>query len=156
MEKELDNNYLASVEGAMKPLSHDAVEVNNDLDSIIVSNVTQTLSGGLTIVTESETATIIPSGTPIVLKSGEPTPITTASELTSAQGKDVIGVAVRSFVFGKTPSNISAAKSAHINVDALCDALAEMSESFDKAAFKTAYIGGGWHSTLCLTFEQNA
>ncbi|MCQ2348970.1 MAG: hypothetical protein MJZ98_00655 [Paludibacteraceae bacterium] len=153
-EKELDNNYMASVQGAMKPLSHDGAEVSGGLDSIIVSNVTQTLSGGVTI-DATENPVFIPSGTPIVVVSGKPVPVTNASTLTSANTGAVVGVVVRSFEYGKTPSNVSVAKAAHINVDALCSALADVVDSFDKEAFKAAYINDDWHKNLCLTFEQN-
>lgn len=152
--KELDNSYHGEPHGATMPLSNDAINVGDGLDSILVSNVTQTLSGGMTIGT-AETPVSIPAGTPIVMVGGEPTPVTSASTLTSANTGAVVGVAVRSFVYGVKPVSIAVAKSAHVNVNALCDALAETIGSFDKDAYKTAYINDDWHKNLCLTFEQN-
>lgn len=153
MEKELNNAYYQGMTSAMENLKNVDLEASNGWDDIIVSNVTQTISGGLTMVTTA-TPILIPSGTPIVMVSGNPTPVTSATTLTSANTGAVVGVAVRSFVFGTEPVGIAVAKAAHINVEALCSALAETISSFDKDAYKTAYINDDWHKNLCLTFEQ--
>lgn len=153
MEKELNNAYYQGLTGAMANIKNVDLEASNGWDDIIVSNVTQTISGGLTIGT-TETPALIPAGTPIVMVSGNPTPVTNATTLTSANTGAVVGVAVRSFVYGTEPVGIAVAKAAHINVEALCSALAETISSFDKAAYKAAYINDDWHKNLCLTFEQ--
>ena len=166
-EKELDNNYMSEVGDGQKRLSTDPVEVDTGLDAIIVSNVTQTLSGGMTIAAPKEMGDqglklYIPAGTPIVNGEGMILTVTDAQDLKSLNDNvGVIGIATRSFLFSEKAECVSVAKAAHVNVDALCDAIAESykeffnDESFDKDTYKEAYINGNWHKTLCLTFEQN-
>ena len=166
-EKELDNTYMSEVGDGQKRLSTDPVEVDNGLDAIIVSNVTQTLSGGMTIAQsqgeDSENPDIIiPAGTPIGQGESELFPLFISAMLkqTAQEPQVIIGVATRSFVYSLKPTNISIAKAAHINVDALCDALEESlanipDMNFDKVNYKKNYISENWHQNLCLTFEQN-
>ncbi|MCQ2383579.1 MAG: hypothetical protein MJZ96_01680 [Paludibacteraceae bacterium] len=159
-EKELDNTYMSEVGDGQKRLSTDPVEVDNGLDSIIVSNVTQTLSGGMTLTAPEyfgDRENVVPAGTPIVKMSEGGMSAVIPYVPTSSQELNVIGIAMRSFVFSRKPVLVSIAKAAHVNVDALADALEKTNEysSLDREMFKEAYIYGAWHKSLCLTFEQN-
>lgn len=162
MEKELDNNYMSGLDDGQKRMSTDPVEVDNGLDSIIVSNVTQTLSGGLTIAagSDAEGSVCFPAATPIIKYQGIVLPMANPEFLALPDAK-FIGVSVHSFVYGKEPTTISVAKAAHINVDAFIEeyakALEETGSSVQESAksqMKNLYIGGDWHKSLCLTFEQ--
>lgn len=174
-EKDLDNTYMSGLDDGQKRMSTDPVEVDNGLDSIIVSNVTQTLSGGMTIsVSDSYSSLdgfVVPAGTPIKKFKNEETgttdviPCPNAEALSGAlqDSVTIVGIATHSFVYGKKPVTISVAKAAHVNVDALCDAIEEsvnkfptMVGMFNKEQYKKSYIAGNWHHPLCLTFEQTA
>lgn len=172
-EKELDNTYMSEVGDGQKRLSTDPVEVNNGLDAIIVSNVTQTLSGGLTIALPNVAGAnslevLIPAGTPIIHDIDQETgkdyflPAFDWRALNTTKTGYYVGVASRAFVYGKNPVNVPIAKAAHINVDALCNELekmfAKIGQQFERENFKKAYIGdsyGNWHNSLSLTFEQS-
>lgn len=172
-EKDLDNTYMSEVGDGQKRMSTEPVEVDNGLDSIIVSNVTQTLSGGLTISVSDAMSVldgfVVPAGTPIIAMknkdTGEtefsPCPIDDSLSMNLNVSYQMVGIVTHSFVYGKKPVSISVAKAAHVNVDALCD---EMESSlsnfpsigslFDKKKYKKIYISGNWHYPFCLTFEQ--
>lgn len=159
-EKELDNTYMSEVGDGQKRMSAEPMEVDNGLDAIIVSNVTQTLSGGMTLAAPElfgDRENFVPAGTPIIRLSEGGQSAIIPYVPTSTQDMNVIGIAMRSFVFSKKPVLVSIAKAAHVNVDALADALEKTAEysSLDREMFKEAYIYGDWHKSLCLTFEQN-
>lgn len=159
-EKDLDNTYMSEVGDGQKRMSAEPVEVDNGLDAIIVSNVTQTLSGGMTIAAPSvygDKKTFVVAGTPIVKVSEEGITAVTPYLPTKNQNVNVVGVAMRSFVYSTEPVSIPIAKAAHINVYALADELEKQEDysGLNREEFVDAYVYGIWHKSLCLTFEQN-
>lgn len=144
--KELDNSYLREPHGATKPLSNDAINVGNGLDTIIVSNIRQTKQGGGSVVANSdalEEMPIVPAGTPLCAAEGMIFPAVIRmyeggsgvspffgfgmDADTELNPENVVGILVRTHDFSKEPvCNDGVAVCAHVDAKAYANAIREI------------------------------